>query len=140
MSDSVIIYTDGSCLGNPGPGGWGVVILWSENTQTLVSGSHIHTTNNRMEVTAAIKGLEAVPAGTTLDLYSDSRYLVYTMSRNWRRQANLDLWQELAALVLDRHVVWHWVKGHTGDHWNTEADRLAQTAAQHAKNSLEHME
>ena len=77
---------------------------------------------------AAIKGLEAAPSGAMVDLYSDSQYLVNTMTLNWKRRKNNDLWDRLDALVRERQVVWHWIYGHTGDRWNEEADRLAVSA------------
>lgn len=94
-----------------------------------LSGGHPHTTNNRMEMTAAIKGLEEAPAGTAVALYSDSQYLVNTMTMNWKRRANHDLWQRLDSLAEERYVTWYWVRGHFGDRWNAEADQLALSAA-----------
>ena len=120
----VDVYTDGSCLGNPGPGGWGAVVLVEPGPLRL-SGLEPHTTNNRMELTAAVKGLEAAPAGAAVDLYSDSEYLVKTMTRNWKRRVNQDLWDQLDALAAGRTVRWHWVQGHAGNRWNEEADSLA---------------
>ena len=124
----ITIYTDGSCLNNPGPGGWGAVLLSEDGEPSRLSGHEPDTTNNRMELTAAIKGLEAVPAGAPVALYSDSSYLVNTMTRNWKRRANQDLWARLDALANQRHVTWNWVRGHAGDRWNEEADRLASSA------------
>tara|TARA_B100000315_G_scaffold169291_1_gene157862 strand:- start:2131 stop:3039 length:909 start_codon:yes stop_codon:yes gene_type:complete len=130
FADSAItIYTDGSCLGNPGPGGWGAVILQEQGDPVRLSGPELQTTNNRMELTAAIKGLESTPAGASIALHSDSGYLVNTMTRNWKRRANQDLWRQLDSLAAERNVSWYWVRGHTGDRWNEEADRLAITAA-----------
>lgn len=127
--DSIDIYTDGSCLSNPGPGGWGVIILYENREQDRLSGADPHTTNNRMEMTAAIKGLEATPTGTAVVVNSDSEYLVKTMTLNWKRRKNHDLWGQLDSLSESRSVTWSWVRGHNGDHWNTEADRLAVSAA-----------
>ncbi len=124
----ITIYTDGSCLTNPGPGGWGAVVLRAQAEPLRLSGHDPGTTNNRMELTAAIKGLEAVPAGTPVALYSDSEYLVNTMTRNWKRRVNQDLWEQLDSLVSQRNVTWQWVRGHDGNQWNEEADRLAFSA------------
>ena len=128
-TSTVTIYTDGSCLTNPGPGGWGAIVFRDGDEPTRLSGGERATTNNRMEMTAAIKGLEATPAGTSLDLHSDSQYLVNTMTRHWKRRKNQDLWELLDLLAADRQVTWHWVRGHDGNHWNEEADRLALSAA-----------
>lgn len=128
-TESITIYTDGSCLNNPGPGGWGAIVLRSNGEPERMSGSHPHTTNNRMEMMAAIKGLEATPAGTAVAVNSDSQYLVNTMTLNWKRRKNHDLWKQLDSLSDERYVTWSWVRGHDGDQWNTEADRLAVLAA-----------
>ena len=122
------VYTDGSCLNNPGPGGWGAVVLLDQAEPVRLSGHEADTTNNRMELTAAIKGLEATPAGASVALFSDSQYLVKTMTKNWKRRVNQDLWNQLDSLTASRRVSWHWVQGHSGDHWNEEADRLAFSA------------
>ena len=127
--NSVTIYTDGSCLNNPGPGGWGAIVLRDQGEPLRLSGYDPNTTNNRMELTAAIKGLEAVPIGASVALFSDSEYLVKTMTRNWKRRVNQDLWNQLDSLTGSRQVGWEWVRGHTGDRWNEEADRLAVSAA-----------
>ena len=128
-NDQLTVYTDGSCLSNPGPGGWGAIILRKNGEPERLSGGHPHTTNNRMEMTAAIKGLEATPPGTAVAVNSDSQYLVNTMTLNWKRRKNQDLWQQLDSLSESRYVTWFWVRGHDGDHWNSEADRLAVSAA-----------
>ena len=123
------IYTDGSCLVNPGPGGWAAIVMSDEEPLRL-SGGEPETTNNRMELTAAIEGLEAVPAGSVVTVYSDSSYLVNTMTKNWKRNANHDLWQRLDRLRAERQVSWEWVRGHNGHPLNEEADRLAGAAMQ----------
>ncbi len=123
----VDVYTDGSCLNNPGPGGWGAVVL-EEGGPLRLSGGEPQTTNNRMELTAAIKSLEAIPEGTSVDLHSDSEYLVKTMTRHWKRRVNTDLWDRLDTLAASHQVRWHWVQGHAGNEWNEEADRLAGLA------------
>ncbi|SVD44279.1 uncharacterized protein METZ01_LOCUS397133, partial [marine metagenome] len=101
MSDKLIevsIYTDGACLGNPGPGGW-AAIIYNDTVRTEIAGRDDNTTNNRMEILAAIKGLEAAPEAFNITVYSDSQYLVNTMTKNWKRQKNIDLWDQLDALV-----------------------------------------
>ena len=127
-NNQLILYTDGSCLNNPGPGGWGAVFLTDQGEPLRLSGHDPDTTNIRMELTAAIKGLEATPTGSTVALYSDSQYLVNTMTRNWKRRKNHDLWERLDSLAGEREVNWHWIYGHAGDRWNEEADRLAVSA------------
>ena len=122
------IYTDGSCLGNPGPGGWGAIVFDASGEPQQLSGHEAHTTNNRMELMAAIRGLEAAPAGASVVLHSDSSYLVNTMTKNWKRRVNHDLWGQLDALSATRSVQWNWVRGHNGDRWNEAADRLAVSA------------
>jgi ribonuclease HI len=125
-----LVYADGSCIGNPGPGGWGVVIIADDGTETELSGSESHTTNNRMEITAAIEALRHLAPRSNVILRTDSQYLVKTMNDGWRRRENRDLWQELDAAVA-RHakVVFEWVRGHAGDPLNERADGLAQRAA-----------
>lgn len=139
----VTIYTDGACTGNPGPGGYGVVLLFNGKRKEL-SGGFARTTNNRMELTAAIEGLKALPRPSKVRLYSDSRYLVDAMTkgwarqwraRNWRRSGrekalNPDLWSQLLDLT-DRHEVeFIWVQGHAGNKENERCDRLSVQAAQ----------
>ena len=122
------IYTDGACLGNPGPGGWVAIILENGSRRDLHGGQQ-HTTNNRMEILAAIKGLEALPQSVEATVFSDSEYLVKTMTRNWKRNANKDLWAMLDAEVSKRKVGWQWVRGHDGNPLNEEADALAYQEA-----------
>lgn len=138
----VTIYTDGACLGNPGPGGYGVVLLYNGNRRELSHG-YRKTTNNRMEIMAVLAGLRSLKEPCRVTLYSDSRYVVDAMSkgwakrwreRNWKRNAkesarNPDLWAELLDLS-DRHRVdYRWVKGHAGDPLNERCDELAVAAA-----------
>ena len=125
------IYTDGSCSGNPGPGGWAAVIE-HEGETTRLSGGERSTTNNRMEITAAIKGLEAAPPGATAVIHSDSEYLVKTMTKGWKRNVNRDLWEQLDLAAAKRNVDFRWVRGHAGHPQNEEADRLAVQAMQAA--------
>ena len=127
-SAPILVYADGSCEGNPGPGGWGVVIVRPEGTQRLSGGDPL-TTNNRMEIMAAIEALRAVEPGVPVILRSDSQYLVKTMNEGWRRTKNLDLWEQLDREVTRHDVRFEWVRGHAGDARNEEADRLAREAA-----------
>ena len=139
--DRVVVYTDGACTGNPGPGGYGVV-LKNGGKRTELSGGFARTTNNRMELTACIVALQALPAGCCATLHSDSRYVASAMtkgwvtgwrSRGWRRQegplANADLWQQLVALCDTREVAFEWVPGHAGNRENERCDELAVEAA-----------
>ena len=125
---TIDIYTDGSCLGNPGPGGWAAIVV-TDGAERELTGGDAQSTNQRMEVTAAIKGLEAVPLGGTVTVHSDSLYLINTMTKGWKRKANVDLWPELDALVRDRTVRWNKVPAHAGHAMNERADRLAVGAA-----------
>ena len=127
-TNAITIYTDGSCLGNPGPGGWGALVFGESEEPQRFSGHEAQTTNNRMELMAAIQGLEAVPAGSKVVLHSDSSYLVNTMTKNWKRRVNHDLWERLDTLSGSHNVEWRWVRGHNGDRWNEAADRLAVAA------------
>ncbi len=122
------IYTDGACLGSPGPGGWAAIIA-SDAGRQEVKGREEKTTSNRMEITAAIKGLAQTPPGSEVRIESDSQYLVYTMTKNWKRKANLDLWDELDRLVAERNVDWIWIRGHSGHPGNERANRLANEMA-----------
>ncbi|MDP6402627.1 MAG: ribonuclease H [SAR202 cluster bacterium] len=115
------IHTDGSAQGNPGPGGWAAVIIEDDSRRDL-HGAEKHTTNNRMEILAVIKGLEAVPDSAPVAVFSDSQYVVNTMTRNWKRNANTDLWVRLDAEADKRKVSWNWVRGHDGNTLNEEAD------------------
>jgi len=136
----VRIYTDGACRGNPGPGGWAALLLAQEKEKEI-SGAEPHTTNNRMELLAAIRALEALRRPCEVELYTDSQYVRNGMTtwlkdwkrRNWRTAdrkpvKNVDLWQELDALVERHRISWHWVRGHTGNEGNERVDRLANEA------------
>ena len=138
----ITIYTDGSCLGNPGPGGWAAVIE-DNGAKRSLSGKEDNTTNNRMEILAAIKGLQAVPASSEVTVFSDSQYVVNTMTRGWKRNANRDLWAALDAVAGQRKVAWQWVRGHTGNPGNEEANALALQQANSfckGKSTLTHLD
>ncbi len=130
-SSPILVYADGSCEGNPGPGGWGVVIVTPDGTHRL-SGGDSQTTNNRMEIMAAIEALRALDPGVPVIVRSDSQYLVRTMNDGWRRTKNLDLWQQLDREVARHDVRFEWVRGHAGDALNEEADALAREATRTA--------
>ena len=136
----VTIYTDGACSGNPGPGGWGAILAFGDREKEL-KGGEAHTTNNRMELMAAIAALEALTRPCRVDLYTDSQYVrggitgwIHGWKRNGWRTAdkkpvkNVDLWQQLDAALKRHDVRWHWVKGHAGHAQNERADALAREA------------
>ncbi|HEX4768201.1 MAG TPA: ribonuclease HI [Lichenihabitans sp.] len=138
MSDPVIIWTDGACSGNPGPGGWGAILRAGSREKELFGGAPA-TTNNRMELTAAIKALEALTRSCEVDLYTDSQYVrggVTGWISGWKRNGwrtadrkpvkNIELWQELDAAATAHKVRWHWLKGHAGHPENERADELAR--------------
>lgn len=126
------IYTDGSCLGNPGPGGWAYLIE-VEGQKIRGQGGEPATTNNRMEMRAAIEALKTVhkqfPEAQSIELYSDSSLLINTMNLNWKRKMNLDLWSELGNVLPGLHVRWNWVRGHNGHPQNEDCDERAQAEA-----------
>jgi ribonuclease HI len=137
--ERVQIFTDGACSGNPGPGGWGVVLRW-KGVEKEMSGGERETTNNRMEMMAAIKALESLKRTVPVDLYTDSTYvrdgitkwLPGWKSNGWKTAAkkpvkNQDLWQRLEVAMQDHDIAWHWVKGHAGHPENERADALART-------------
>jgi ribonuclease HI len=137
MSEAVI-YTDGACSGNPGPGGWGVVLQYGSVVKELHGGDP-QTTNNRMELTAVISALEALNRPVPVTLYTDSRYVLDGVTKwlpGWQRNGwrtagkqpvkNVDLWQRLVAAMARHEVTWRWVKGHNGDPGNERADELAR--------------
>ena len=137
----VTIYIDGACLGNPGPGGWGALLVAGQRRREL-SGSEAQTTNNRMELTAAIKALEALKNVVVAEIYSDSAYLVRGITEwlpRWKRNKwkgvrgvpvlNRDLWEQMDELAARHRVHWHWIQGHSGNPGNEQAHKLASAAA-----------
>jgi ribonuclease HI len=125
-----LVYGDGSCIGNPGPGGWGVVLHDPDGVVREFNGHEPQTTNNRMELTAAIEGLRATPPESHVLLRSDSQYVVKTVNDGWKRNANKDLWPMLDAEIDARTVRFEWVRGHDTDPINNRADELALMGAQ----------
>lgn len=140
MIKHVFIYTDGACRGNPGPGGWGAILRYGKH-EKILSGAEDHTTNNRMELTAAIAALSALRTACKIELYTDSKYLQTGIKewihawkiRNWRKAdkklvKNADLWQALDREASRHEVTWHWIKGHSGHPENELADKIANQA------------
>jgi ribonuclease HI len=138
MTEGVVeVYADGACKGNPGPGGWGVLMIAGSRERELHGGEPT-TTNNRMELTAVIRALESLPQGSRVRLYTDSQYVQKGMTEwlsSWKRRGwrtadkkpvkNKDLWQRLDELARNHKMEWHWVKGHAGHPGNERADALA---------------
>ena len=135
--DTILIYTDGACKGNPGPGGWGAWLRWGGHEKELCGGE-VLTTNNRMELTAVIEALTSLTRRSNVEVYTDSEYVrngITTWIHGWKTRGwrtadkkpvkNTDLWQKLDALVAQHAVRWHWVRGHAGDPGNERADALA---------------
>jgi ribonuclease HI len=138
VTQAVEVWTDGGCKGNPGPGGWGAILLYGKVEKDL-SGGEAHTTNNRMELTAAISALEALKRPCKVVLHTDSQYVrngVMSWMRNWKRNGwltaekapvkNEDLWRRLDAATERHEIDWRWVKGHAGNKMNERADELAR--------------
>jgi ribonuclease HI len=138
MTGLIDIYTDGACSGNPGPGGWGVLVIRNGEDEEICGGED-ETTNNRMEMMAAIKALQSLPAGSTARLHTDSTYVkngITVWVHNWKARGwrtadkkpvkNKDLWLTLEDALEGRSVEWIWVKGHAGDSGNERADELAR--------------
>jgi ribonuclease HI len=134
----VVIHTDGACSGNPGPGGWGVILQSGAHRKELKGGEAL-TTNNRMELTAAIKALEALKGASEVELYTDSNYLrggITSWIKGWKKNGwrtadkkqvrNIELWQKLEEAAAPHQIRWHWVKGHRGHDENERADELAR--------------
>ena len=144
---TVNIFTDGACKGNPGPGGWGVILRYNDIEKTMYGGELL-TTNNRMELMAALKGLQALKRPCEVNVYTDSQYLRLGMSQwieQWKKNGwktakkhaikNADLWQLLDTLASQHTVHWHWIKGHAGHPDNERADFLANLAIQEMSNN-----
>ena len=138
MTPQVVIYTDGACSGNPGPGGWGAILIWGDREKELCGGEPA-TTNNRMEMMAAIQALEALNRPCRVELHTDSQYLMKGVTewlagwkaRGWKTASkepvkNVDLWRRLDEARLRHQVDWRWVKGHAGHELNERADALAR--------------
>lgn len=137
----VTIYTDGACDPNPGPGGWAALLI-AKGKERVISGSESETTNNWMELTAAIQALKTLQGRSRIEFYTDSEYLKKGITewmanwraRNWRRKggklANVDLWQALDKAIQEHQIQWHWVRGHSGDRHNQRVDLLARKAIQ----------
>jgi len=136
----IVIHTDGACSGNPGPGGWGAILEWSGRRREI-KGGEAHTTNNRMELMAAISALETLKRPCDVDLHTDSQYLrqgITSWIHGWKRNGwktadrkpvkNADLWVRLDTAVAHHTVHWHWVRGHSGHDLNERADELAREA------------
>jgi|TARA_B110000211_G_C13539216_1_gene318640 ribonuclease HI len=144
MTNKIVIYTDGACRGNPGPGGWGVLLRYKDSDKTL-KGFDAETTNNRMELMAVIEGLRLLTHGCTIELNTDSKYVLQGINDwivNWKKNGwktaakkpvkNVDLWQQLDEQVSRHEISWHWVKGHSGVPGNEAADQLANDAIDQA--------
>ena len=134
----IVLYTDGACSGNPGKGGWGAILFYGDKKKEI-SGGEKETTNNRMELTAVIKGLEALKESCNVEVYSDSAYVVNAFLQNWvgnwqnnawktskGKVLNVDLWQRLIDLTNKHNVSWHKVKGHADNAYNNRCDALAR--------------
>ena len=143
MTGRVTIYTDGACKGNPGPGGWGALLSYGERSRELFGGEEM-TTNNRMELMAAIEGLRALKRPCEVDLFTDSQYVrkgITEWLRGWKKNGwrtaarkpvkNEDLWRALDEQVARHQIQWHWVKGHSGVPGNERADALANLGIEH---------
>ena len=140
----VLLFTDGACSGNPGPGGWGAILRWRD-TERKLKGGESETTNNRMELMAAIKALESLNRPVKVDLYTDSTYVqkgITEWIHSWKRRGwktasrkpvkNEDLWRRLDDAIKYQDVSWHWVKGHAGHEDNERADALARAGLSEA--------
>ncbi len=140
--NKVTIHTDGSCLGNPGPGGWCAILDWNGQEKTLVGG-HSHTTNNRMELLAVIRALETLNRPCVVNIYTDSQYVLNAMEKGWlegwkkkgwktaakKPVKNQDLWTQLSKLLEEHKAKFHWVRGHSGHPENERCDALANAQA-----------
>lgn len=129
------VFTDGSCKGNPGPGGWAAIII-KKNEKEILKGGSADTTNNRMEMLAVIKALSFISKNNLqkeeIILYTDSNLIVQTINQGWKRKVNLDLWEEIDELIEELTVKFEWVKGHHTNKYNNECDKYAFAEAQKA--------
>jgi ribonuclease HI len=147
----VIIYCDGACLGNPGPGGYAALLMHEHKmaTERVIFGSTPHTTNNQMELTAALEGLKALKRACVVHIFTDSQYLIKGMTEwmfNWQKNgfktaakkniANIDLWQELWKTSQNHEITWRWVKGHSGHPLNDRVDEIAREQALLAQHQI----
>jgi ribonuclease HI len=145
MTGPVSIYTDGACKGNPGPGGWGALLVWGDHEKELCGGDPA-TTNNRMELTAVIRALQSLKRGCSVEIYTDSQYVkngIESWIHGWKRNGwktadrkpvkNAELWRELEALTAQHRVSWHWVRGHTDHPGNDRADTLANRGVEQVR-------
>jgi len=136
------IYTDGACIGNPGPGGWGAILLYKEHRKEI-SGKEANSTNYRMELSAPIEALKLLKKNTEVTIYTDSKYVIDGITKwifGWKKNGwkgsdkkaikNIDLWQDLDREAAKHQIKWVWVKGHNGNHYNEIVDRLARAAAE----------
>ena len=143
-NNTVDVYVDGSCIGNPGPGGWSAIILShdEDEEETVIAGGEKNTTNNRMELLAAIHGIERVDASHPIRMFTDSQYVSRGIQKwlaRWRRSGwktanrqkvkNKDLWEHLDALCCAKDVTWHWIRSHSGIIYNEKADKIAKHQA-----------
>ena len=143
---TVTLYTDGACSGNPGPGGWCAILVYM-GTEKVLSGGALETTNNRMELTAVIEGLGALKECCTVELYSDSKYVIDALEKGWalgwqkkgwiksdkKPALNPDLWEQLLALIEKHQMRYHWVKGHADNPYNNRCDQIAVSQWQQLK-------
>ena len=139
---TVILYTDGACSGNPGPGGWGAILSY-QGVEKELSGGEANTTNNRMELTAVIEGLSALKESCIVELYSDSKYVIDALEKGWvwgwkkkgwiksdkKPALNPDLWEKLLTLTQRHEMRYHWVKGHAENPYNNRCDQMAVAQA-----------
>ena len=151
MGNEVIIYTDGACSGNPGPGGWAAILMPESRPPTELSGGYQRTTNNRMELMAVIRGLESLPPGSEVTVRSDSTYVVNGITKGWAAKwqkngwmrnakdpaINPDLWEQLLKLCVKHKVKLEWVRGHSKDPLNNRADELAVAAIRYPGSDID---
>ena len=139
---NIIIYTDGACIGNPGLGGWGAIIINQDNEKKISGGSQL-TTNNRMEMQAVVEALKFIKTASSITLYTDSKYIINGISswiykwkkNNWTSSnkkpiKNIDLWIIIDSFTSKHTIEWKWIKGHSGDYYNEEVDKLARAEAE----------